>query len=84
MIFTTDDLEDSALFDENVIVDLSRIGSTETKALIMGMLVLKLQEHRMAMAESSNSELRHVTVLEEAHNLLKRLVRNRALKAQTC
>lgn len=72
MVFTTDDLEDRALFDENVIVDLSRVGSTETKALIMGLLVLKLQEHRMAMAEGSNSELRHVTVLEEAHNLLKK------------
>lgn len=72
MVFTTDDLEDCALFDENVIVDLSRVGSTETKALIMGLLVLKLQEHRMAMAEGSNSELRHVTVLEEAHNLLKK------------
>jgi hypothetical protein len=72
MIFTSDDLDDSELFDENVIVDLSRVGSPETKALIMGILVLKLQEHRVACSEGSNSELRHVTVLEEAHNLLKR------------
>ena len=72
LIFTSDDLEDSELFDENVIVDLSRVGSTETKALIMGVLILKLQEHRIACTEESNSDLRHVTVLEEAHNLLKR------------
>ncbi len=72
MIFTADDIEDHELFDENVIVDLSRVGSTETKALIMGILILKLQEHRIACSEGSNSELRHVTVLEEAHNLLKR------------
>lgn len=72
MIFTADDIEDSELFDQNVIVDLSRIGSAETKSLIMGILVLKLQEHRIASSDSSNSELRHVTVLEEAHNLLKR------------
>lgn len=72
MIFTADDIADSELFDENVIVDLSRVGSTETKALIMGILILKLQEHRIACSDSSNSELRHVTVLEEAHNLLKR------------
>lgn len=72
MIFSADDIDDSDLFDENVIVDLSRVGSTETKALIMGVLILKLQEHRIACAEGSNSELRHVTVLEEAHNLLKR------------
>jgi len=72
MIFSADDIEDSELFDENVIVDLSRVGSTETKALIMGILILKLQEYRIACSEGSNSELRHVTVLEEAHNLLKR------------
>ena len=59
------------LFDENVIVDLSRVGSIETKSLIMGMLVLKLQEYRMTQSEM-NAPLRHITVLEEAHNLLKR------------
>jgi hypothetical protein len=36
MIFSADDIDDHELFDENVIVDLSRVGSTETKALIMG------------------------------------------------
>lgn len=72
MIFSADDIEDKDLFDENVIVDLSRVGSTETKALIMGILILKLQEYRIANADESDSNLRHVTVLEEAHNLLKR------------
>lgn len=72
MIFTCDDIEDSLLFDKNVIVDLSRVGSAETKSLIMGMLVLKLQEYRMANATGMNEKLKHVTVLEEAHNLLKR------------
>ena len=65
-------IPDSVLFDENVIVDLSRVGSTETKALIMGLLVMKLTEYRTAQATGSNQRLRHVTVLEEAHNLLKR------------
>ena len=65
-------VEDRVLFDENTIVDLSRVGSTETKALIMGLLVMKLSEYRVAQATGSNSQLRHITVLEEAHNLLKR------------
>lgn len=60
------------LFDKNVIVDLSRVGSSETKSLIMGMIVLKLQEYRMASSNGINAELNHITVLEEAHNLLKR------------
>lgn len=72
LIFSADDIEDNNLFEQNVIVDLSRVGSTETKALIMGVLILKLQEHRIACTDKSNSNLRHVTVLEEAHNLLKR------------
>lgn len=72
MIFTCDDLDDTDLFDKKVIVDLSRVGSSETKSLIMGMLVLKLQEHRMANAVGMNEKLKHITVLEEAHNLLKR------------
>lgn len=71
MIFTSDELSAEKLFEENVIVDLSRVGSTETKALIMGLLVMKLQEHRVA-SEQMNADLKHVTVLEEAHNLLKR------------
>lgn len=71
MIFTCDEISNETLFDENVIVDLSRVGSSETKSLIMGMLVLKLQEYRMT-SNAMNVELGHITVLEEAHNLLKR------------
>lgn len=67
------DIEDEVLFDQNTIVDLSRIGSGETKSLIMGILVLKLTEHRMATVKATNSPLRHVTILEEAHNLLKNM-----------
>ena len=55
-----------------MIIDLSRVGSMETKSLLMGVLVLKLQEHRMAGGDM-NADLRHVTVLEEAHNLLRRI-----------
>ncbi len=64
-------IPDTVLFDENTIVDLSRIGSAETKSLIMGVLVMRLNEYRMANATGSNRALSHVTVLEEAHNLLK-------------
>ena len=71
-IFTNDELSGKELFDENVIIDLSRTGSSETKSLIMGLLVMKLQEYRMANAGNGNAPLKHVTVLEEAHNILKR------------
>jgi DNA helicase HerA-like ATPase len=59
-----------------VIIDLSRIGSNETKSLIMGLLMIKLQEHRINQrsinSKKMNEDLRHITIIEEAHNLLKR------------
>ena len=66
------DIPDEVMFDTNTIVDLSRVGSSETKSLIMGILVLKISEYRMANVNQANSRLHHITVLEEAHNLLKR------------
>lgn len=72
LIFSTDEIPDEDLFEANVIADLSRVGSSETKSLIMGMLVLKLQEYRMSSALPMNADIRHITVLEEAHNLLRR------------
>lgn len=71
LIFTKEEISEQKLFDENVIVDLSRVGTAETKALIMGLLVLKLQEYRMSKP-NMNSDLKHITVIEEAHNLLKK------------
>ena len=72
MIFTENAVPEEDLFEKNVIIDLSRVGSNETKSLLMGMLVLKLQEFRISHANGINVPLRHLTVLEEAHNLLKR------------
>lgn len=71
-IFTGDEIPAKDLFDENVVVDLSRVSSGETKALIMGLLIMKLQEYRMSNANFGNQPLRHVTVVEEAHNILKK------------
>ena len=58
-------------------MDLSELGSDEAIALIMGVLIMKLNEYRKAQRKENsrmvlNSQLNHVTVLEEAHNLLKR------------
>ena len=71
-IFAANEINNSELFDRKVIVDISRVGSTETKSLIMGILIMRLSEHRMSFSEEMNSPLRHITVLEEAHNILKR------------
>lgn len=71
-IFSSNEIDNTVLFDKNVIIDLSRIGSMETKSLIMGLLVMRLSEYRMSAAEDMNVPMKHITVLEEAHNILKR------------
>ena len=70
-------IPDNILFDSNAIVDLSDIGSEETVALLMGVLIMRLGEYRQSRRKAGDDQgrdlaLNHVTVLEEAHNLLKR------------
>ena len=72
MIFSHQEVDNALLFNANTIVDLSRVGSPETKSLIMGILILKLQEYRISENKGINQHFRHMTVLEEAHHLLKR------------
>ena len=78
MVFRkSEGISDEVLFDQNTIIDLSEAGSEETIALIMGVLIMKLNEYRKAqrkrgVTSSHDSSLQHVTVLEEAHNILKR------------
>lgn len=68
---SVNNIPDEELFEKNVIVDLSRIGNTETKSLMMGLIIMKMNEYYQTTGKM-NSELSHVTVLEEAHHLLKR------------
>lgn len=70
-IFMSDQTPYEKLFDENCILDISRVRSNETKALIMGLMVYMLNEYRADKKTENNSGLKHITVLEEAHNLLK-------------
>ena len=71
-IFTADEIDSNKLFNESTIIDLSRVGSSETKSMIMGIIIMRLQERRMCEG-GINLPLKHVTVIEEAHNLLRRV-----------
>lgn len=79
-IFSSNEVGDDVLFDQNTIVDLSRIGAQETKALIMGILIMRLNEYRIVNATEANTKLRHVTVLEEAHNILTRTTTEQSME----
>ncbi|MEI7310835.1 ATP-binding protein [Pectobacterium carotovorum] len=69
-IFAADEISNADLFDRNVVIDLSRVGSQETKSLLMGLLIIRLGEYR-AEQMLMNQPLTHITVLEEAHNILR-------------
>lgn len=68
------------LFDRNVIVNVSEIGSTKDRALIMALLLLNLNEYRKAQykedpvyrSSAQKNRLQHLTLVEEAHNLLRK------------
>lgn len=66
------DIPEDILFDSYTVIDLSHVGSSETKSLLMGLLIMRLKEYRMVSSSGENAALRHVTIIEEAHNLLKR------------
>lgn len=72
-------IADEDLFNKNTIIDLSRTGSPETNALIMGFLIVKLNEFRMSES-GMNQSLKHITILEEAHNLLKKVSTSQSME----
>ncbi len=65
-------IEDRDLFDRNVIIDLSSAGAQETVSLIMGILIIRLREYRTVTGNPDNALLKHIMVLEEAHNIFPR------------
>jgi len=65
-------LRDEDIFDRDVIIDLSEVGSQETISLLMGILVVRLREYRIGKSKPLNQPLHHVMVLEEAHNIFQR------------
>lgn len=71
---TVGNISDYDLFRKNVIVDLSHVGNSETRSLIMGLIIMKMYEYYQTNG-SMNSPLKHITVLEEAHHILKRTIK---------
>ncbi|HRZ82491.1 MAG TPA: ATP-binding protein, partial [Candidatus Hydrogenedentes bacterium] len=60
------------LLGENVVLELKYIGDDDEKAFVMGLIFSRLYEHRES-AQDTSDDLRHITVIEEAHRLLKRV-----------
>lgn len=65
------------LLDHPAIIELEPVGDDDEKAFLMGLLLLRLYEHRRANATAASSPLIHVVVVEEAHRLLANVARGR-------
>lgn len=70
-------LDIAALLQRNVVIELEGITNDQDKAFVMGALLIRLYEQLLLeekerfAAERTPSHLRHVTVIEEAHRLLR-------------
>ena len=68
------------LFDEPTVINLSKIANQKDKALVMSLLMLSLYEYRVSAynydeeyrRKAQKNDLLHMTVVEEAHNVLAR------------
>jgi hypothetical protein len=74
-------LDMASLVKRPMIIELSCLPDAESQALVMGFLALQLRHH-WRLAGSSDS-LRHLTVIEEAHRLLKAVPETAANASRT-
>ncbi|MFF4331373.1 ATP-binding protein [Streptomyces sp. NPDC001272] len=61
------------LFDLPAVIELEGMGDDDDKAFLIGLLLIRLAEHRRAAGQSD--DLTHVLVVEEAHRLITNVTR---------
>jgi hypothetical protein len=66
-------LDFTAALDRNVVLEIEDVGDDQDKAFLIGAVLVRLTEHlRLRQRyEGGGAGLRHLTVLEEAHRLLR-------------
>ena len=67
-------LDLAALLDSNVVLEIEDAGDDHDKAFLMGTVLIRLIEHlrlRHRSGDPGPARLRHLTVIEEAHRLLR-------------
>jgi len=70
MFDTKRSVSDSVLFESPCILELKQIVSDDEKAFIIGLVLIRLYEYHEGQRRSSGG-LVHLTLIEEAHRLLK-------------
>jgi hypothetical protein len=71
MLDTHTSLPMTALLAQPTVLELQAVGDDDEKAFLIGLVLMTLYEHYRAQGHQTNDSLKHVTVVEEAHRLLK-------------
>lgn len=61
------------LLSTPAVLELEDLGDDDTKAFVIGMVLVQLYEYRKSTHLSGQAKLIHLTMIEEAHRLLKRV-----------
>ncbi|MEV4315313.1 ATP-binding protein [Actinocrispum sp. NPDC049592] len=65
-------LDVAELLRRNVVLEIEDVGNDQDKAFFIGSVLIRLHQHLRTRRSPGPAALRHVTVVEEAHRLLKR------------
>jgi hypothetical protein len=71
MFNTRQSLNSSVMFGSPCILELKQIVNDDEKAFIMGLILIRLYEYYEAESDFRKSGLHHITLIEEAHRLLR-------------
>jgi len=72
MLDTPESVPLPEILQKPTVLELKAMGNDDEKTFVMGLLLTAIYEHYEAGAhQSGNSSLRHLTLIEEAHRLLK-------------
>jgi uncharacterized protein len=65
-------LDLAQLLNSDVVLELDAITNDQDKAFLMGAVLIRIVEHLRVHRSGTGQSLRHLTVIEEAHRLLRR------------
>jgi hypothetical protein len=72
MLNTSHSMDFDLLLDKKVVIELEEIKDEQDKALLMGLIIVRLAES-MKHRHRKDNNFRHLTLVEEAHRLLSRI-----------
>ncbi len=68
MFDTNTSVDTDTMFEQPIVIEMEALGDEADKAFLMGLILIRLAEHRRTQREHQG--LRHLLVVEEAHRLL--------------